>query len=80
MVAVEHDQPGAGPENRPPGACQIAERPGQPLALDPERDGGRLAAGHDERVEAEQVGRSAHQPCGGPLGGQHARVCLEVAL
>jgi hypothetical protein len=46
VIAVEHDQPGAGAERRVAGAHELAQRLGQRLALDPERHRGALAAGH----------------------------------
>ncbi len=45
VVAVEHDQSSTGAENRDAGAHDLAQRPGQSLARDPERHGRRLAAG-----------------------------------
>src|SRR5918912_288433 len=46
VLAVEHDEPGARAEDRPPARVELAQRLRQPLALDAERHRGRLAAGH----------------------------------
>ena len=59
MLAVEHDQPGAGAEAPASRAStSVAQRLGQPLALDAERHRRRLAAGHHEAVEAVEVARA----------------------
>jgi len=45
VVAVEHDQPGAGAEHGAAATNEVAKRLRQPLALDAERHRGRLATG-----------------------------------
>ena len=58
VLAVEHDHPRAGAEHGHAGRDELAQRVGQPLALDPERHRRRLAAGDDEPVEPVEVGRA----------------------
>ena len=60
VVAVEHDQAGAGSEHRGARAHEVAKRLGQALALDAERHRGGLAARDDQRVEAVEVLRRSH--------------------
>ena len=57
-----------------------AQRIGQALALDAERHRGRLAAGHDEPVEAFEVGRHPHLAHLGAQRAQDADVRGEAAL
>ena len=80
VLAVEHDQAGAGAEHRAAGAHELAQRLGQRLALDPERHRGALAAGDHEPVEPVEVVR-ARAPRG-PRAELLERpgVCLEAAL
>ena len=80
VLAVEHDHPRARPEHRRAGAHQVAQRLGEPLALDPERHRRRLAARDHEPVEPVEVGGHAHLAHLGAEAAQHARVRLEVAL
>ena len=68
------------PSTGVPGAHEVAQRLGQPLALDAERHRRRLAAGDDEPVEARQVGRHAHLAHLGAEVAQDLAVRLEVAL
>ena len=63
-----------------PRAHELAQRVGQPLALDPERHRGRLAAGHHEPVEPLEVARHAHLARLGAELAQQPAVGLEVAL
>ena len=56
-----------------PAAASVAQRLGQPLALDAQRHRGRLAAGDHEPVEPLQVGRHAHLAHLGAQPPQHAR-------
>ena len=59
VLAVEHDHPRAGAEHRRAGAHELAQRVGEPLALDAERHRRRLAAGHDQPVEPVEIARHA---------------------
>ena len=78
--SVEHDQARARAQDGRAGLGEVAQRLGQPLALDSQRHRGRLAAGDHQPVETLQVGRHAHLPHLRPQPPQHARVCLEVPL
>src|SRR4051794_11144084 len=80
MLAVEHDQPGARAEDRPALGVEVAQRVGQPLARDAERHRRRLAARHDETVEAVEVGRGADLADVGAELAQGLRVRGEAAL
>jgi hypothetical protein len=51
VVAVQHDQAGAGAERGAPAAHELAQRLGEPLALDPEGHRGRLATWDHQSVE-----------------------------
>src|SRR4051812_32002213 len=51
MLAVENDEPGAGPEDRAPGIRMCPDGAGEPVALDGLADRGALAAGDDQGVE-----------------------------
>ena len=57
VVAVEHDQAGAGSEHRAPAPHEVTQGLGQTLALDPHRDRGRFAAGNHQAVEPLELGR-----------------------
>ena len=63
-----------------PFAHQLAQRPGQPLALDPERHRRRLAAGDDQAVEPVEIRGDADLAHGRAQSAQDRRVRLEVAL
>src|SRR6185503_15619143 len=80
VIAVEHDQAGAGAERGHAAANEVPERLRQPLPLDAEGHRGGLAAGDDERVEPVEVLGGAHDAGlrAEPL--EHAGVRLEVAL
>ena len=80
VLAVEHDHARAGAEHRRAGARELAQRLGEPLALDPERHRRRLAAGDDQAVEPVEVGGHAHLAHVGAEAAQHLAVRLEVAL
>src|SRR3954447_7544469 len=80
MLAVEHDQPGARAEDRPALRVEVAQRAGQALARDAERHRRRLAARHDETVEAVEVGRGADLADVGAELAQDLRVRGEAAL
>ena len=80
MVAVEHDQPGTGPEHGRPGPGQLADRVAEALPLDPERHYGRLSARNDQRVEPLELGRHADLAALAPSLTQELGVGLEVAL
>ena len=60
VVAVEHDQPGARAEHRRARRGELAQRLGEPLALDAERHRRRLPARHHQPVEPVEVARHAH--------------------
>src|SRR4051794_26253765 len=77
VVAVEHDQPGARPEDR---AVEGPQGAGEAFALDAERHRGRLAAGDDQAIEVLEIGRRAHLPGLGPERAQELRMGVEVAL
>src|SRR4051794_1026081 len=77
VLAVEHDQPGARPEDRD---VERAQRLGEALALDAERHRRRLAAGEDQPVEALEVAGRAHLARLGAEVAQHRSVGVEVAL
>ena len=72
--------PAQVPSTGVPAAHELAQRLGQPLALDPERHRGGLAAGDHQRVEALEVRRGAHLARLGAEALEHPRVRLEVAL
>ena len=80
MVAVEHDHPGAGAEDRSPVSHQRPQRLGQPLALNPERHHGRFAPRDDQGIEAVEVGRHAYLARLRSQGADHLGVRLEVPL
>ena len=63
-----------------PVARELAQRIGEPLALDPERHRRRLAAGDHQAVEALQPRRGADLAHVGSEPAQHPRVRLEVPL
>ena len=80
VVAVEQDEPRAGAEDRLAGGVERAQRLDQALALDAEGHGRRLAAGHDEPVEAFEVARRANLAHLGAQRAQDAGVRGEAAL
>ena len=81
VLAVEHDHARAGAEHRRAGAHELAQRLGEALALDPERHRGRLAAGHDQPVEALELARArAPRARRRRARAAAAHVRLEVAL
>src|SRR4051794_24908531 len=80
VVAVEHDQAGAGAEDGGAAEDRLAQRTGEALALDPERHGRRLPAGDDDPVEPVEVGRGAHLAAFRAESGEHGAVRREVAL
>ena len=72
--------PAQVPSTGTPAGGQLPQRPGQPLALDPERHRGGLPAGDHEAVEALEVAR-ARAPGGCPRRApEHPLVGLEAAL
>ena len=74
-------RPGAGAEHRRAGADEIAQRLGQPLALDAERHRRRLAAGdHQRRRALRDPPRVRTVRASAPSSREHRRVRLEVAL
>src|SRR3954464_7137486 len=80
MLAVEQDHPRAGPEHGRAGLDELADRLGEPLALDPERHRRRLPAGDHEPVEPVQVGGHADLAHLGAEVAQHLGVSFEIAL
>ena len=80
VLAVEHDQAGARAEHRLAGPHQVAQRLDEALALEPERDRGRLAARDDQPVDLLEVGGGAHLARLCAEVAQHPCVRLEVAL
>ena len=77
MVAVEHDHPGAGAEDRrlePPQRLVEPVQPHQP----PDR--GRFAARHDQPVEALELRGQPHLDRLRPEPAQHRRMLAEVPL
>src|SRR6185312_167333 len=80
MVAVEHDQPGAGAEHGASRRREGAQRLGEALALDAEGHGRGLPAGDDETVDPAQVGDDADLARVGAEPAEHALMRLEAAL
>ena len=80
VIAIEHDQAGAGAEDRDATRGERAQRRGEPLALDPERHRRRLAAGHHQPVEPVEIGRHAHLARPRAELAEHAPVRREAAL
>ena len=82
---VEHlggqeDQPGAGAEDGEAAGQPLAQRLQQPRRVEEASDGGRLAAGDDERVGAGQVAGQADFEGVGPQGRQSLNVRPEAPL
>ena len=73
-------RPAQVPSTGVPALHQLAQRLGEPLALEAERHRGGLAAGDHERVEPLELGGRAHARGVGAERLEHARVRLEVAL
>ena len=81
VLAVEHDQPGAGAEDRAARRVERAQRLGEALAGDAERHRRRLAAGHARarRGPSRSAGRADLADVGAERR-QDARVRAEAAL
>jgi hypothetical protein len=60
VLAVEHYQPGAGPEDRFAGGVESSERVSELFALNSESDCRRLSTWKHEAVEAIEVSGDAH--------------------
>src|SRR4051795_6823550 len=80
MVAVEHDHPRAGGEDRGAARGKLAQWLGEALALDPERHRGRLAARHDQPVQTLEVLGRLHEAAIGAELREDPAVRLEIAL
>ena len=77
MVAVEHDHPGAGAEDR---RLEPAQRLVDPVQPHQPADRGRLAARDDQAVEPVELLRQPHLDRLGAEAPQHRRVLAEVPL
>ena len=77
MVAVEHDQPGAGAEDR---LLEAADRVLEPVEPHQAHEGRRLSAGDDEAVEPGELLGLAHLDRVRAEPPQHRRVLAEVPL
>ena len=73
-------RPAQVPSTGRPERDEVAQRLGQPLALDAERDRGRLAAGDHQPVEPFEIGGHAHAARLRAQLGEDLGVRLEVAL
>ena len=77
MVAVEQDHPGARAEDR---LLEAAQRLVEPVEAHQPPHRGRLAARHDQPVEAVELLRQAHLDRLGAETSQHGRMLAEVSL
>ena len=77
MVAVEHDHPGAGAEDR---RLEPVQRLVDPVQPHQPADRGRLAARDDQAVEPVELLRQPHLDRLGAEAPQHRRVLAEVPL
>ena len=77
VVAVEHDHPGARPEDR---RLEAADRLVEAVEVHEPRERGRLAARDHEPVEPVQLLGLAHLDHVGAEAPQHRRVLAEVSL
>ncbi len=77
MLAIEHDHPRAGAEDRFPG---LADRLVQSVELRETHDRGRLAAGDHETVDAFELLREPHLDDVRAKPAQHLRVLAKRAL
>ena len=77
VVAVEDDHARAGAEDRP---LELRDRRVEPVEAHEPHERRRLAAGHDEPIEAFELGGLAHLHDVRAQPPQHRRVLAEVAL
>ena len=76
----QQDRPGAGAEDRAAGGGEGAQGLPEPEGVHQLDEGGALAPGDDEGVEARQLIHLAHRRAAGAQAAQDPRVGLEVAL
>jgi hypothetical protein len=80
VLAVKHDEPGAGPEDRCARRRQLSQRVPQSLPGDAQGYDRRFSTGDDQRVEPVEVAGHANLPGLGPELTEHPSVSGEVAL